>query len=118
MVLVVSYDDVGLADNQCHCEQAANLYANTLVLGASVRATGNRLREPRARTNLSLLTIASRANNTSFNQGDHCIVAQDTDPNPPATVQAGNQVLLPSAVCNRFNMITALMFKPITAVNG
>lgn len=118
MQLIVGYDDVGFADNQCHCEQAANLYANTLVMGASLRATGNRLREPRAQTNLSLLTIASRANNTSFNQGDHCIVAQDTDPNPPATVQAGNQVLLPSAVCNRFNMITALLYKPLTVVNG
>lgn len=113
MQLIVGYDDVGFADNQCHCEQAANLYANTVLMGSSLRASGNRLREPRAQTNLSLLTIASRANNTSFNQGDHCIVAQDTDPNPPATVQSGNQVLLPSARCNRFNMITALLFKPL-----
>ena len=115
MQLLVGYDDVSFANNQCQTEQTGNLYANTLVMAASLRAGGNRLREPRAETNLSLLTISSRANNTSFNQGDHCIVAQDTDPAPPATVQAGNQVLLPSARCARFNMITALLFKPLRA---
>ena len=115
MQLLVGYDDVSFANNQCQTEQTGNLYANTLVMAASLRASGNRLREPRAETNLSLLTISNRANNTSFNQGDHCIVAQDTDPAPPATVQAGNQVLLPSARCARFNMITALLFKPLRA---
>lgn len=113
MLLVAGYDDVGFAGNQCHCEQAANLYANTVLMGASLRASGNRLREPRAPTNLSLLTIASRANNTSFNQGDHCIVAQDTDPNPPALVETGNQVLLPTARCNRFKLIATQLFRPI-----
>lgn len=115
MQLLVGYDDVGFAGNQCQSEQGGNLYANTLVLAASLRAVGNRLREPRADTNLSLLTISSRANNTSFNQGDHCIVAQDTDPSPPATVQSGNQVLLPNVRCASFNMITALLFKPLRA---
>lgn len=115
MQLLVGYDDVSFAGNQCQTEQAGNLYANTLVMAASLRACGNRLREPRAKTNLSLLTISGRANNTSFNQGDHCIVAQDTDPSPPATVQSGNQVLLASALCARFNMITALLFKPLRA---
>lgn len=112
---LVGYDDLGFADNQCRSDQAGRLYANTVLMAATLRACGNRLREPAARTNLSLLTIASRANDTSLNQGDHCIVAQDTDPNPPGTVQVGNQVLQPSALCNRFNMITALLFKPVNA---
>ena len=89
------------------------MFANTVVLGTSLRASGNRLRERSAEASLSLLTIASRANSTTFNQGDHCIVAQDTDPAPPAVVQAGNQVLFPSNRCASFNMITALMFRSV-----
>lgn len=113
--LVIGYDDVGFASNQCHTDQSANVYANTFIIGATLRATGNRFRERAATTNLSLLTIATRANNTTFNQGDHCIVAQDTDPSPPFTVQVGNQVMLPSKLCASLNMIVALLFKPIAA---
>ncbi len=113
--LVAGYDDLGFEGNQCRSEQTGRVYANTVLAAATLRATGNRLREAAGRASLSLLTIASRANNTSFNQGDHCIVAQDTDPAPPATVQTGNQVLQPGPVCNRFNMITALLFKPLNA---
>jgi hypothetical protein len=112
--LLLGYDDVGFADNQCHTDQGTNVFVNTFIVAATLRATGNRLRE-RADANLSLLTIATRANNTSFNQGDHCIVAQDTDPAPPATVQPGNQVMLPGPRCASFNMTVALLFKPIAA---
>jgi hypothetical protein len=111
--LLIGYDDVGFASNQCYTDQAGNVFANTVVLGTSLRASGNRLRERSAEASLSLLTIASRANSTTFNQGDHCIVAQDTDPAPPAVVQAGNQVLFPSNRCASFNMITALMFRSV-----
>lgn len=111
--LLLSFDDLGFADNQVYTDQSAPVFANTLIWAASLRATGNRLRERAAASNLSLLTISSRMNNTSFNQGDHCIVSQDSDPNPPHTVQSGNQVLFPSAVCARLNMITALLFKPV-----
>ncbi|HUG25732.1 DUF6519 domain-containing protein, partial [Piscinibacter sp.] len=71
--LLVGYDDVGFDANQCYTDQAGNVFANALVLGTSLRATGNRLRERSPLTAMSLLTISSRANNTSFNQGDHCI---------------------------------------------
>ena len=113
--LLIGYDDVSFGMNQCHTDQVANVFANTFIVSATLRAIGNRLRERSATTNLSLLTIATRANDTSLNQGDHCIVAQDTDPAPPNTVQAGNQVMLPGKSCASFNMITALLFKPIAA---
>ncbi len=113
--LLIGYDDIGFGSNQCHTDQAGNVFANTLLVGPTLRAIGNRLRERAATTNLSLLTLATRANNTSFNQGDHCIVSQDSDPAPPYTVQVGNQVMLPSSRCASFNMIVALMFKPIAA---
>lgn len=112
---LIGYDDIGFADNQCHTDQAANVFANTLLFGATLRATGNRLRESAATTNLSMLSIATRANNTSFNQGDHCIVSQDTDPAPPNTVHLDNQVMLPGRLCASFNMTVALLFKPMAA---
>ena len=113
--LVIGYDDIGFASNQCHTDQTANVYANTFIIGATLRATGNRFCERAASTNLSLLTISTRANNTTLNQGDHCIVAQDTDPAPPFTVQIGNQVMLQSKLCTSLNMVVALLFKPIAA---
>ncbi|MCU1444326.1 MAG: hypothetical protein JWQ59_2476, partial [Cryobacterium sp.] len=111
--LLIGYDDVGFASNQCHTDQGANVFVNTLIVSATLRAIGNRLRERAATTNLSMLTIATRANDTSLNQGDHCIVSQDTDPTPPNTVQYGNQVMLPDKQCASFNMMTALLFKPL-----
>ncbi|MEO8525991.1 MAG: hypothetical protein ABI460_14800, partial [Caldimonas sp.] len=113
--LLIGYDDVSYGMNQCHTDQTANVFVNTFIVSATLRAIGNRLRERDATTNLSMLTIATRANDTSLNQGDHCIVSQDTDPSPPSTVQAGNQVMLPGKQCASFNMITALLFKPIAA---
>ncbi len=113
--LLIGYDDIGFGMNQCHTDQTANVFVNTFIVAATLRAIGNRLRERDAATNLSMLTIATRANDTSLNQGDHCIVAQDTDPAPPSTVQPGNQVMLPGKQCASFNMIAALLFKPIAA---
>jgi hypothetical protein len=113
--LLIGYDDVSFGMNQCHTDQTGNVFANTFIVAATLRAIGNRLRERDATANLSLLTIATRANDTSLNQGDHCIVSQDTDPAPPNTVQAGNQVMLPGKQCASFNMIAALLFKPLAA---
>jgi hypothetical protein len=113
--LLIGYDDVSYGMNQCHTDQTTNVFVNTFIVSATLRAISNRLRERAATTNLSLLTIATRANDTSLNQGDHCIVSQDTDPAPPNTVQAGNQVMLPGKSCASFNMIAALLFKPIAA---
>ena len=74
------------------------------------RSTGNRLSEAGAETLLSLYTLGARMNNTTFNQGDHCIVATDQNPSM-AVVQVGNQVLNPSSLCASVNMISDVMFK-------
>jgi len=68
------------------------------MLATSVRATGNRLVEVGPNTLMSLLTLGLRMNNTSFNQGDHCIVAVDQNP-ALATVAFGNQVLHQTDTC-------------------
>ena len=110
--LVYSLDDVAYQDNQSVSQQATPVFANALVAGTTLRATGNRLREAHRSSLMSLFTLAVRANNTSFNQGDHCIIATDQNPGMPE-IQAGNQVLFPSSLCARVNMTTALLFKPL-----
>ena len=110
--LVYSLDDVAYQDNQTVQQQATPVFANALVVGNTLRACGNRLRETHRSSLMSLFTLAVRANNTSFNQGDHCIIATDQNPGMPE-IQAGNQVLFPSSLCARVNMTTALLFKPL-----
>lgn len=110
--LVFSYDDVAYQDNQSVSVQATPVYANAVIAGNTLRACGNRLRESNRQSLMSLFTLATRANNTSFNQGDHCIIATDQNPGMPE-IQAGNQVLFPSSLCAKVNMTTALLFKPL-----
>jgi len=110
--LVFSLDDVAYQDNQSASVQATPVYANALIGGNTLRACGNRLREANTQTLMSMFTLAVRANNTSFNQGDHCIIVTDQNPGMPE-IQSGNQVLFPSGTCARVNMTTALLFKPL-----
>ena len=96
--VIATFDDLAYQDNQSHNNRLDAVWANALLLATSVRATGNRLVEVGPRTLLSLLTLGLRMNNTSFNQGDHCIVAVDQNP-ALATVALGNQVLHQTDVC-------------------
>ena len=109
--LVATLDDLGWQDNQSFSLRSGNLVSNALLYGNTLRATGNRLSERGAETQLSLLTLGVRLNNTSFNQGDHCIVAEDMNP-AMAEVQYGNQVLNPGPLCQSRSLVTALLFKP------
>ncbi|NML16835.1 DUF6519 domain-containing protein [Azohydromonas caseinilytica] len=110
--LLFSQDDLGVAGNQCHGAQSGNLLANTLALAPSVRVLGNRWRETAAETSLSLLSVGTSANNTSFNQGDHCIVAVDASAAGPALVDFGNQVLIPNDRCAEFGKLAQAIFNP------
>jgi hypothetical protein len=110
--LLLSFDDLAYQGNQSRSAQASPVFTNALLYGATVRALGNRLQESHPQSLLSMFTLASRANNTSMNQGDHCIIVTDTNPGMPE-IQAGNQVLFPSSLCARVNMTTALLFKPL-----
>ncbi len=108
--LIVAMDDLGYQGNQSYNYRTGNILANAFLFAGTVRATGNRLSEAGAETLLSLYTLGARMNNTSFNQGDHCIVATDQNPSM-GVVQFGNQVLRPSSLCASVNMISDLMFK-------
>ncbi|HEX9179519.1 MAG TPA: hypothetical protein VF859_03930, partial [Burkholderiales bacterium] len=107
---ILSMDDVAYQANQCYSYRTGNLMANALVFASSLRASGNRLSEAGPETLMSLYTLAMKMNNTTFNQGDHCIIATDQNPAMPE-IQTGNQVLFPGALCRSLNMVSDLMFK-------
>jgi hypothetical protein len=99
--VIATLDDLGYQDNQSHNARRDGVWCNALLAAFTLRATGNRLIEAGPETLVSLLTVGSRMNNTSFNQGDHCILAVDQNP-AMATVQLGNQVLYPNDLCPVF----------------
>ncbi|HEX6827456.1 MAG TPA: hypothetical protein VF104_00600 [Burkholderiales bacterium] len=107
---ILSMDDVAYQANQCYSYRTGNLMANAMVFASSLRASGNRLSEAGPETLMSLYTLAMKMNNTTFNQGDHCIIATDQNPAMPE-IQTGNQVLFPGALCRSLNMVSDLMFK-------
>jgi len=95
--LLLSRGDIGFDGNQSDNLKGASLLSNTLLLGATLRASDNRLTEVEGGDQLqvlttSLLTISGSLNNTTNNQGNHCIVALNEDSQRPA-VAVGNQVL-------------------------
>ncbi len=109
--LLATLDDLAYQDNQSFSLRSGNLIANALLYGNTLRATGNRLGERGAETLLSLLSLGVRLNNTSFNQGDHCIVANDMNP-AMAEVKVGNQILNPGSLCASRSIVAAILFKP------
>ncbi len=110
--LIQAYDDLSWQGNQSTSEQASAVFSNALLLAGTLRALGNRLKEAHAQSLMSMFTLATRANNTSMNTADHCIIVTDMNPGMPE-IQAGNQVLFPSSLCARVNMTSALLFKPL-----
>ena len=91
-----------------------SFFVNTFLLGATLRATDSRFKEPtgghRFPFKVSLLSLSGLLNNTNNNHGDHCIFAMTNDPTRPPT-DTGNQVLDDSR-CRPF-------FEPVsTAVVG
>jgi len=67
-VLILALDDVGFADNQCELEaEVAFCIVDALLMGLTLRATGNRLQEA-ALCFGSLASMASVLNTTSLNQ--------------------------------------------------
>ncbi|HEV8486162.1 MAG TPA: right-handed parallel beta-helix repeat-containing protein, partial [Blastocatellia bacterium] len=115
--LILSTDDIGFDGNQSVAltdglvlTDTLSLFANTLLISRTLRATDSRFKEsPGSRAQalkFSLMTLTNLLNNTNNNQGDHCILAVNTAPGRPANI-AGNQVV-DSTLCQRFsNSVTA-----------
>ncbi len=94
---IVTESDLCFGHNQVNCVNAAIRF-NTFLHSATLRACDNRLRETmiqRGISPVSLYSIAIDMNNTSNNQGDHCIVALGSSASSIPVVKTGNQVLNP-----------------------
>ncbi len=103
---IFSVDDIGFDGNQSEelggrrlSDQVILLAVNTVLWATSLRASDSRLKEifdadkPTV-VRFSMITLSTLMNNTTNNQGDHCIVAYNAfadASNPP--VFEGNQVL-------------------------
>jgi hypothetical protein len=113
--LITTQDDLGFADNQSDVLAEQGLLINSLLYAPTLRASNSRFKEPASlgklgrgqdsgsgsettgsgaagggvQAKLSLLAISLFLNNTTFNQGNHCIMAFNVDPRNPE-VDAGN----------------------------
>lgn len=91
-VALAAGEDLSLDANQIDALQAGfqigdrSLMMNTLIFARTIRATGNRFREPLRSPELalqvSLISLSTAMNVTTSNQGDHCIYAFDQSATP------------------------------------
>ena len=98
--LIWTLDDLGYGDNQSNAlaeglalSDNITLFANTFLIGRTLRATNSRFKEissfgREGDFRISLISRSVLMNNTTNNQGDHCIFPFDT-----LVVDAGNQEL-------------------------
>lgn len=98
---MLCFDDLGYASNTSSVFRREPFLANAVLMGDTVRVTSSRFRED-ANPTISALTNAFRANMTTMNQADHCIVARPARVagNVLPTIDTPNQVF-DAALCNR-----------------
>jgi hypothetical protein len=91
---LLCFDDLGYSANTASVFRREPFLANAVLMGDTVRVAGSRFREDANHT-ISALTQGFRANITTLNQADHCIVARParSGANPLPTIDTGNQVL-------------------------
>ena len=100
-VVIVSKDDVGMDGNQIQSDVTPDkLLADCLVVGSTVRATGNAFSEPGGSAFYSYASQGKLMNSTIGNQAVHCIITA-----APQNIELNNQVLL-SQLCQRFIAVT------------
>jgi hypothetical protein len=74
-VLVLTFDDLGMTDNQCEITSTnVFYYFDAILLGGSVRVADNRFAETWMHTGFSALSVGGM-NTTTDNQSTHCLVA-------------------------------------------
>ncbi len=104
--VVLSLDDLGYDANQSSLFGQSLLFANTILVARTLRATDSRFTEDLSAAvqqgTISLLSNGFIANTTVHNQADNCIVAlPHPDGGPLSTIASPNQVLNAS-FCGRF----------------
>ncbi|HBL59003.1 MAG TPA: hypothetical protein DDZ80_10915 [Cyanobacteria bacterium UBA8803] len=110
---IFSVDDIGFDGNQSddlgglRLSDAVILAMNTVLWATTLRASDSRFKEilelqQRSSVRISLITLSTLMNNTTNNQGDHCIFAFNTNAGAsPPLVTDGNQVL-DATFCRQF----------------
>lgn len=111
---IFSVDDIGFDGNQSddlgglRLTGAGIIAVNTVLWATTLRANDSRFKEilelgRRSSVRVSLLTLSTLMNNTTNNQGDHCIFAFNAlnTVASPALVTDGNQVL-DATFCREF----------------
>jgi len=111
---IFSMDDIGFDGNQSDDLGGLRLSdqiifaVNTVLWGMTLRASDNRFKEildlgQSSSFRFSLLTLSILMNNTTNNQGDHCIFAFNSNPfATPPLVNGGNQIL-DARLCIQFS---------------
>jgi hypothetical protein len=82
--------DLAFGFNEANCFNE-NTAANTILFGGTIRASNNRFEE--IRSHISLMSISSYANVTNYNQGDGCIIVENSPSSLIPVERSGNQVL-------------------------
>ncbi len=116
--VIISSDDIGFDGNQSDDIgegfsitlpdfSRVDLVINTILIAPTLRATDNRFKESiEAQTDssmiISLITHGNSLNNTTNNQGDHCIFAYGG-----SIVEPGNQVLYLPEKCEKYKGLFA-----------
>ncbi len=102
---IFSVDDIGFDGNQSEdlgglrLSDRVIIAVNTVLWAMTLRASDNRFKEildvgQRSSLRISLITLSILMNNTTTNQGDHCIFAFNSNAvASPPLVNGGNQVL-------------------------
>jgi hypothetical protein len=96
--ILYTQDDLACFGNQVETRSGAGLLVNTFLMAETLRAADNRFKETQLGSwnsyRVSLFAVAGSMNNTTHNQGDHCIVPislqarlaePGTQPNAPAS---------------------------------
>jgi hypothetical protein len=81
--------------------------AQAAVLGLSVRAVGNRLKEGRYNAIFSAVTFGVPMNATTNNQATHCIYASSSNPASYLVFEANRMLWGPLGVTNPHNRVCA-----------
>jgi uncharacterized protein DUF6519 len=103
-IVLTSFDDVAFLGNQCECNLANDhIFAQAFVVGFSLRANDNRLKESFRRADFSALTLGY-TNITAFNHATHCLLRVASDPKFAKGDRLNIVVLDPleSSLCERW----------------
>lgn len=89
---VLSLDDIAFQDNHSACLDLEPSVANTVLIGQTLRAQGNRFTELSPALPYSLFSLALSFNQSTYNQADHCIVSVSSKALPGYQLNEGNQI--------------------------